>query len=423
MAKYYQSKIFPASVPKPPIGPLTGVQDMKQARTRSVMTAQDELPGLGRRVIARQGLKGQSEWLAADATNIPDSTTNRVVLRTKNQLTPGCFLDLSVIYIPSGDTSDGPPGGNIDVEITWTDADGTTEADQFQIDLEGSTETGGAEPDGNGELWTALKHVIVKGMRPDGLTSASVLRQWTRPPVTATVTLENIGGCRIVDACLFEVPYRRVWEADDGDHELTVHSSDGKVPNMPAIRWNEDVADGDPRGGSYMLMDVHHAQIKRMGPILFHWTSYTEDGTSHLATEDSAVSSTSTTPEGLLDATQTAYDATKAGWSVGNYAHNFIQNEDKLIMRGKNGAIPVRVQVYAGVSDSGTGTVRVMTAKHSYIDVAVGGTTQWYTAYGWLECGVSPEQHVIAQAFFWQDGVDGITVRDILVEYDQRGSA
>lgn len=420
MAKYYQSKLLPADVPKPPIGPLTGLRDMKGARTRAVVQGQDEVPGLGRRILGRlQGLRGQAEWLAADSTNIPDSTTNRIVGRGKYQLTPGCFLEMSIMYIPSGDTSDSSPGGNIDIEVTWTDADANTESDQFQLDLEGSTESGGAQPDGAGELWTAIKHVIVKQIRPDGLGSPATLRKWTRPPVEAEVTLENIGGCRIIDACLYEVPYFTQWEADDNPEEITVHSSE-TIPFMPAIRYNETSPDGDPRGGSYHLLDVHHAQIKRFGPVLFHWTSYTEDGTGHGETEDASISTGSATYVGVPDSSKTAYDATAPGWSVGNYAHNYIQNGDKLIMRGKNGSIPVRVRCYADVTDAGTGTVKVQTAPHSYIEVAITSTEGWHEAYGWLECGAGPEAHVIAQVFIKEDGSDSLIIKDVVVEYDQR---
>lgn len=422
MAKFYQTKLLPAHPSSPPIGAITGLQPMKASRVRAVMAAQDKIPGLGRCILARQGLKGQSEWLAQDTVNIPDVADNRVVLRLKSYMNSGSFYELSVLAIPSGDVGDGPPQGNIDVEVTWN-YNGGSESDQYQIEIEPSKETNGAEPAGAGELWTHLKHLYIKEIRPDGLNSQSTLNRWTKQDddLEVEVTLENIGGCRIVDAALFEVPYRNAFEADDATDTLTTHALGISNLLAPAIRASETTPDGNPRLGSYHLMDVHHAQIKRLGPRLFHWTSYTEDGTAHTALEDTGITTTSATFRDLISGTFAAHDATKEGWSVGNYAHNFAQNDNNLVMQGRSGAIPVRLRVY-GKTTAGTGVVRVATSSYSHVEVNVtSASSAWVTAYGWLHCGVGPEDNVVAQCFVKVSGGGTLSIQDVMVEYDRRG--
>lgn len=419
MAKYVKKSIKGVHPSKPPTGPLTGLQPMKWPRTAAVMEALDKLPGLGRRVVLQQGINGATEWLAQDTTNIPEFGTERVTMRTKARLSPGCFYDASLMYIPAGDNTDGPNGGEIKISVTWEDAAGATETDTFTFEMEPSTLTNGAEPSGAGEMWNAIRHHMISQIQPDGLDSTATLHKWTEPPVTATITITNISAPRIVDFCLFERPSAIAYEVDDSADDVVIYGHDGGTNLYPLTEVEDSGgADSDPRGGSFQLLTASEALAQHLGPLLFHWSSYDEEGTPHTDTEASPNTTTSSSFVGLVVASHTSYDATRGGWSVGNYAGLYLHQDDNLILRGKQGVVPVRVQVYGSVSGGGTGTVRIQTAAHSYVDVAITASAdQWTDAIGYLECGISPEQNALAQAFF-KTTAGTLSVHNVAVWFD-----
>jgi hypothetical protein len=77
------------------------------------------------------------------------------------------------------------------------------------------------------------------------------------------------------------------------------------------------------------------------------------------------------------------------------------------------------VRVYGRGITAGTSTVRVQTARHSYVDVPIAvGAAGWHRAIGYLEVGITPEQETIGQVFLNHVGASGsLEVSGVSVRY------
>lgn len=418
----------------PPVAPLNGLQLMRGSRAEAVMRAQDHVVGLSRRIVASGGLRGCSTWRTPDTdptlgSTHPTPNERRVIGAGAVDLTPGCFLRAWVLYVPSGETwidmpigmpdQAGGPQGRLEVECVWTDRDGTQVTTTSTTILEGSDLTYGAEPS---TMWSNLYAEAVVDIHPPGLLPTDELARWCRH-VNVSAVLYAVGGARVVDAVLFEHPHAIALEADDSaslwcSHLYGVGSPAGPSQPLafPYQRFSETTPDGNPRGGTWMLADVHHAQHQRLGPVLFSWSAAVESSGSQ------AFTTTSTTLTALNGGGSTSFDLDEPGLAVGTggYARRHASNSP-FVLRDGVAAIPVIVRVLAssGVASS---VVRAMTRWDSYIDVTIAtGSTAWHRAQGWLEVGINPDDsaRLVAQLFgrHTTGGINSLSVYAITVHY------
>ena len=417
----------------PPVAPLNGLQLMRGSRAEAVMRAQDHVVGLSRRIVATGGLRGRSTWrtpnTAPDPTTHPDPDERRIIGAGAVDLTPGCFLRCWVLHVPSGGTViDEPvglpdivtgPQGRLEVECVWTDRDGTQVTTTHTVILEASDLVNGAEPS---TMWDNLYSETVVDISPPGIGGTAELARWCRH-VNVAAVLYAVGGARVVDAVLFEHPLAIALEADDASSLWCSHLYGAGSPagpsqplTYPYQRFSETTPDGNPRGGTWQLSDVHHAQHQRLGPVLFSWSAAVEP------TGAQAFTTSSTSLVALNGGGSTSFDLDEPGLAVGTggYARRQASNSE-FVLRDRVAAIPVIVRVLASSSHA-TSVVRVMSRWDSYVDVTIAiGSMAWHRAQGWLEVGINPDDtaRLVAQLFgrHTTGGVQSLSVHAITVHY------
>lgn len=384
---------------EPSIEPLAGLELMRRGPVEAVMRAQDYVAAIGRRIIASGGIGGALTWRTpnSDPTSMagthPTPTARRRIGAGACELTPGSMLRCWGVVIPSGETqitgtTAGGAQGRLEVDVSWTDGTGTVTT-THGIELPASTEEFGAEP---GSMWDEL-HQVVFGMKPTVLVNTATLRRWCQH-VHVEVEIFAVGGARIVDACVFEVPNAVAFEADDNGSYWTSHMLGPGSPDGPTLplrypwqRFSETSPDGDPRGGTLHLLDVHHAQHTRLGPLLFSWSGHDEASGVEFASPASA------TWVAVDGGGSTSYDLTEPGLSAGTggYARR-VGSNGRHVLRNRRAAIPVIVRVLAS-SSTGVSEVRVQSYPWSFIDLTVAnGGMAWHSIAGWLEVGITPDQ-------------------------------
>lgn len=388
---------------EPTVEPLNPLQLMTRGPVEAVMRAQDYVAAISRRIVCAGGVGSSESWRTPDADpedtggTHPTPTTRRRIAAGSCDLTPGCFLKLLAVAVPSGQTqitgtTPGGAQGRIEVDVTWTDSTGTVST-THGVQLQASAATYGAAPS---VWWEGLYAYSLAEIVPTVLVNTGTLRRWCQH-VHVDVEVFAVAGARVIDAVVFEDPTAVAFEADDDGEQWTSHLLGGGSPDGPGLpltypfqRFSETTPDGDPRGGTLHLLDVHHGQHSRLGPILFSWSGHEES----TGTEYATVSSTSYSP--IDGGGATTYDRTEPGVHVGTggYARRVSANS-RHVLRNRRTAIPVIVRVLAS-SSSGVSEVRVQTEDWSFIDVTVAtGGMAWHVAAGWLEVGTTPDQERI----------------------------
>lgn len=410
-----QTTVAVDAAQKPQISPLTGGKLAKRSRVSAVMRAQDKVGALSRRIIGAQSLAGATSWSvpSTDPDGAPQTypltDEVRAVHRLRCDVTPGCFLRLWVMYIPSGatqievnplfDYDPGPAGGRLQVDVTWTDQAGSTEDTVHEIPLVPSSQTYSGEP---ADPWASVRVAGIWVMSPTDVDDTATLARWTEH-VHAEITISHVGGCRVVDAVVHEYPYALAREVDDDADLWTAHLfaseyPDGDAPKLtwPLQRASETTPDGDPRLGSWHLLDVANAQRQRLGPMLFSWTAWNETDADVTVTEIPVVQTTSTSLVRLFDG-GAGYDPTQAGFSLCNYARAYAENHP--YWSTNVASIPVLVCAYAATEDEGAaGTLRLQSSESSWIDVPITDREfGWWFGFGHLRCPVGVGDDVVCQ--------------------------
>lgn len=434
MAKYYKHQLdlvdSPADVP---LAPLKGGKIAKSSRASAVFDGLDKVPALGRRIVYSQGMSGSNLWMAD--TLSPTSTINRVTGRTRFDLTPGCILGITCLHLPSGNTSGGSsPFGQVQLNIAWTDRDGDTTNTTHTLTLFSNAE--GAT---SGEPWEQLLIKSWPSIKPENMTSATSLREWSRG-AHVEITVSYNGNPRVVDLIVYERPLAIALEADDADDfwvsgMFSSGHPDGSTPNLsfPVQRLSETTPDGNRRGGTWQIMDQVDAQQKRLGPLLFSWTGHHEEGDSASVIEDGRVSTSAALgtwtriPDGATstDPTDLA-NSREPGWSVASGAYSRPPGGNHPSSMLNSGAIPVRVwiRISAGEVSTQDFEFRLHSNVASYIKIT--GTAPdemtgavWLSGYGWLACGRGPGQAQRATAIITRTNSadDSLHIYDIICEH------
>lgn len=425
VGRYYSRSSSNDLPTRPPVAPLMALDVMRGARVGAIANAQDKCPGTSRRHLGGIGLLGQYDTTSgfsipltnpdSGSNTYPSPTTVRPIGAVRADLTPGSFPKLDMVYLPSGQTqvSDGAggydaggAGATIRCAVKWIDAAGTELDETYDLPLAPSARQYAGLDVAAGKSWDHARVVSSGIMVPAGIyTSVVTLRQWTRPPVAVEIVVSVIGGARVVDCSVSEVPVAYALEADDDPStEWVGHVySDGSPPALayPYQRRSETSPDGDPRLGTWHLMDVHRAQVGRLGPVLFSWQAYQENVINPTTAVHPAWTTASTTNVGIPDITRTSWLASSFGWSLscGGYARGW-DSDSPLVLDDIEAALPMLVAVLADTTGTGS-VVRVQSSVSSYVELPIvnNGALTWHFARWHSGCQINPERHSVAQAF------------------------
>lgn len=426
MAKYYRQDLRNDEIIPRPALELVGLRLARRAPLVAAMRAQDRVLTMGRRVVLSQGLDGAQSWLvpntnpAAMAQTHPLSGVPRIVARSRHTLTQGHFLQLRAVVGLSGETQRAatagevasgnptyvPDGANAEIRVhtTWQNTEGAIATRSFAVSLPPSQRQYGAAPTALGGQFAEERVVKINLIAPAGIQANQTLRRWSQPTVV-TIYVEHVGGARVADLCIVEQPWEVCLDADDPVwccHMLGATPA-GTAPyiDFPYQRLSETSPDGNPRGGTWQMMDVANNQAERLGPTLLNWTAWDEDDAAVSDTDITPVTSTSSTAACITNSSISTYSASQEGWSfaAGAYARSSRYNDPQGMPQ--QGVIPIRVRVYGSVSDgTTTGILRLQTGPWEWVEVNITSTTAaWHTAYGYARVGKGPGDPSVVQAF------------------------
>ena len=418
-----------------PLSPLRAGRPAKRDRVLSAHADADRTLGNGSRVVARVGLHGEAamQVLSVNTTSggqvYPLKTASRVALRAKCLLTPGHFLRISALVLPSGATQKVNAGYQLDAVVGWIDItiayDGSfSETVTHTLNLPTSELQYGGEGTDSGWAWAAMRRVESPLLAPVGaLLNSLTLQKWVEE-VTATITIAYRGGPRVVDLVVQEVPFG--YARSVGVDATSTYSSPlatiagGQPPaTYPSLYPLEETGAANPTFGSKLLADVVDRQQHRLGPVLAQWCGWRESQ-AVTATAAVGVTTTSLTYVNLLDTSITAWAAASPGWSLasGGQAQQADTSDARRITRDKDACVPVRCWVYGSRTGSGTSTVRFQTEAYSVAEVSITSTTDgWWSMTGHLRCGLGPEDTSVLQILGKLAAAGTLTVRHVLVEY------
>lgn len=409
-------------VPAPPSTPLAAFTPLEWDPSRDVMVAQDGLVQSGRRIITTFGLVGRATWpwdADASATTWPEDIWRRVWGPLPIRLTPGHFLRLRVLYVPSGATGldpidpiPGPATGAIRVGVAWANTNsGETQSMAYHGASLPAAMADGSLPDGTGGLWTALAELEIADIMPTAaaLGGAAGLADYSEG-TTATVQLELRGGARIVDAILYEYPAPHYVLRHDDAFENAVHGAhDGGMPPVtPRTPGPQEARRGlvltdERRYGTHQTLRTAHHQAERLGPFVLSWGPWESDE-DHYAAENSLMEDeaepwvlTGTVAMREVLSSTTTYGPTLPAWVVAaSQAQLHRYSEPDQVLRGGNRAVvPVRVAVRARwTGAAGRGTVRIQSSAVEWIDVDfdASGDLETREVVGWLESQAAADQ-------------------------------
>lgn len=380
----------------------------------------------GRRLAVSQHPGGCDEWLVDNQATgggtqtKPDSTTWRVVHRTKFELMPGSVLIARVLAVPSGATeefvvatatwdNDGNQGA-VKFSLSYDNVAADSDSQTVQIELPPSAEDDGVELADAGAAWSQLQHHVVVNVRPSAVANdPAELAKWSEWP-TVTCAVEHRGGARVVHASLCEESYEHAIAHDETSTTVNGMKPDQIVTDPYPI---EETSDGgsfeDHRFGVHRLLHTANMQTARVGPIIASFSAYSEENTEVTDTETDAIAITSTTPVRVSwrDANaNTEWDADAPGFDVVQSR----RNPENLSTRLSGAATsPVRIRVYCRFSGAGsaTGYFRFQTSPRSWVTLSlsqstIGTTWGWRTITGFVETNVAGDDaYCIGQDFAW----------------------
>lgn len=404
MAVYRRQRLTGLTPPDVSLAPLRGGRIAKQNRFHAVHRGVDKITAMGRRIVLTQCAAGSDTWQADSST--VSATLNRLVAQGRHDLAPGNVLALSVLHLPSGDSSSGAgPLGEVQLDITWTDADGSSTARTYVLPLVNG-------PDQLDEPWGGIKVRRIPKIEPATLSATDTLRDWSRH-THCEITASYNGNPRILDVCVHEIPAELALEEDDADdywvssffHNPTPEGT-GPGLQYPIQRFSETTPDGNRLWGTYSLMDAVNAQAVRLGPQLVSWSGHSNEGDSNTNSDDAyqlfdaSLSNWARVGDGATETVPTTLTADdQYGWSFSSGAYGKPVSENPDASMGNTGSIPVRVYALISADDPAfteNFALRIYTAPYSYVEITgtAGVSKGWHTCYGHLKCGKGPGDFV-----------------------------
>ena len=422
---------------------LRGRQLMKNEPASAVHAAGDRVLVHGHRILASIGLHGASRFQVPDVAGggavkqYPTADVSRVATRVVAvRLTPGHFLQASVIALPSGRTETANPllgvgvygvtkgDGMITVTATYTNPASSTVSQKVIIPV--SNVTNNAQPSGPGAAWAHLHRRFTTLLKPFKEDLPGKLALWV-DPVSVTLTITYTGSPRPVDVVVYESPYALEYEFTDGNSIAPMHAGnsgqslgalDGPVPMVK--RSATEVT-----GGTEVVTDAAARLAQEVGPVLMFVSAWDEASQSITATETDYKTVGSLTFVELYTGQASTFATSLAGLSVssGANARRVQESEQTAVLRDVDNVVPVRCYIYGSMTAVGpTATVRFETSTYSIAEVVIpsGTGNAWRSAPGHLRCGLGAQDPTILQirAKTSSVGVANFRWRYILVVFD-----
>jgi hypothetical protein len=412
----------------PPHGNLLGAQDRVVASQARVVLRHSHKAAVGHAGGIPQA--GDPVGTVSQLYPRADLLYNRGFHR--GRLTPGHYLEMHTIYLPSGMTQREEGGewiptgarGVLTLDTTWTSEDGATSegAQRYDMALPGSALEFGYDPSGAGSWWAALRERVMELQPHDvswNLADREAFSEWTE----YEIDFQKTGSPRVMDACVYEVPYHHA-STHDTD-EVTVHAyqtGGGEPLNAPTLKPATSAVDGatyeERRFGSHRMLDVMARQASRLGPHIASWSPWEPDSTTALLQLIGGPVVSSTTWVSFFSGA-TSWSEDNPGLLVDG-AHALLYRLHDGAISGGRGVVPVRVRVNTDFTSGGgsAGRVRLQSSATEWIDIAC--SDGWNTAYGFLECPVVGDQGEVGILdVFGQtdDGSDTIELLGVEVEF------
>jgi len=417
MSPDYRQKDFPPQGPAPSV-PGRGMVPFKSTSPNpphNVQRALDTLASSGHRVIAAFGLHGGDRFLipnGVDPTSLtriyPDNDTPRVIRRGISiPLTPGCFLGLDLIALPSGPTQVEDPGvsfiesgrgGRVVLEVTYRTATNTTTS-SCTISIDGSGEVFAAEPP------NAFENMLT----PPGVVAwpwplvvdAAEFAKWGGGGVLADFTLSIYGALRPIDGTVVERPWGITVDQAATTWPSNMYTEAGAAYSQPPIDYPvEQLTDTDPAAGTLAIHRALLSHGRQLGPMLAWWGAGTEH-THTLAdwiSYDGGTGDDECPPIGQISQawahvpTLAAPDNNQGGFAIGHYARQADRGD--AFFDGRTSELPVWVAVY-GKGDSAEFKIQTGDPTgpewSAIITTTKLGAFEWMVEPGWLEVGLGPE--------------------------------
>lgn len=425
----------------PTIGGLMPGRPVRWSPNAAVMRAQDTIPATSRRIVAKWSLSGANEWQqpdgsvdpgtpgAGDPQNYPEDGW-RSLGAFSAHITPGCELVAFAVCSPSGLVVQDPGGGyysqgawaEVRFGCTFSSGGSSTGPHYKSAAIDGSPDGAytGEEASGAGQDWNNTIIVPIGRLSPPEYTSdpavAAAYSEWT----DAAITIGIRGGARVQSVTVYEQPLSHVTEHDNAGL-TSVHAMPATFLPLtpgPMTRAPDGATYEEHRHGTLRTMQVAERQSERLGPRIFHWTSYDEtDSNLYRQNEGNPVTTTSTSFVHWLDSTITTYGNNTPGGIVGS-AHAKLARlcDPTLIGRNEIAAVPVRVRVDASRSVA-NGIVRVQSGPNDWVDCNVTGGRAVYTATGYLRGQVHAD-HAAPPLVVWIRSLAGGTLSLYSVSVD-----
>ena len=432
----YRSRLLTRGAPQLPPPSAVPLQATDREHVHRALVGLDTLPSSGARMLFEWGLAGDTSFLVPNGTAMgggaqiyPDKSTPRVIGRVSSvPLTPGHFVELNLVAVPSGPFTrpDGFPvtyiydgaGGSVRMVVSYTNSDAQTIEVTSEVNIPASLEVNAAEPPScYGQLLTRTAVAIPAPLVP----SAGEWEKWTRgADVLVDVVISYIGSPRVVDGYISERPHSIIVDNADAAWPSAMYAFNSVAYlQFPSDYPIEQLSSTDPGGGYKAIARALAQHGNQLGPALFGWAAWTEasgninDWVSYNGgtgdDEGPGYTVTGTTPT-LVPFGATVDDPAYPGWSMANYARPADHSDHFL--DGRIGVIPVWVYARVKVS-AGTGHFSVITVpKWSEIRFTTTSTT-WVDVLtpGWLECGIGPEDDKPAKLWAYNSGANNTSIR------------
>lgn len=438
-----------AAPSKPSIETLAALTAVAGHPVRNVCVAQDTLVGPSRRTMSEWGLRGADTWPWDETSAIefwPTLPEYRVVQPLLPvRFTPGSYLRLKVLFVPSGNTRDvisvtaDHPEGWIRITTIWQNGFNSSGPDVFELQLPPAAGDG-LLPAGESEVWGEIRELDLIELFPPDVDDESEISVQFCERTRALVQIEIRGGIRVIDGVLVEHPLRHTQSNITGDAQSCHGAVQGAGPPLvamspvPVTDRRNPALFNDDRFGSLKLLRTAHEQSEALGPKVLTWNPWLSDDVSFaqlnsLGENDvEPVQITGTTDLVELVSGFVGYDEDQPGWIVAaSYAqlHRFC-DPDTIMVGGGRAVIPVRVQVRARwTGASGSGIVRFQSSETEWVDVefADSGVLETIETVGWLESQVAGDQATAVLQGFGQNTAVGDTleVYGTSIDWNWRG--
>lgn len=423
----------------PDLEPLTGRRPMTVPPVRTVFVAQDAMHTQTRRVMLQVGLHGAENWQIGDtpvAEGVqlrPTRALKRYVGRSPAlRLTPGCFLRMTLVALPSGLTmvldgegtwvEDGP-FGEVGIEVKYRNAGGEESVATATLTPVLSAAANGAQPQGPAAAFGALQRLRTLLLKPPVVIDVPGIEAWC-DGVTAEIAVYYRGGPRVLDLVVHEEPY--MFAADtEGELWAQPMLTDGSGQSLAGLPSDFPVYQakiGEVGGGTYVLADAALRQ-RELGPLLWCYTGRIESeaglNDAEVAADTFAVSSFFAE----LVSGVAGYRVDRPGVSVSCGANARVQafSHHTHVLRDADNVVPVRCWILgkmAMTTPTPSARIRFAAADYSIAEVVVSGTEYaWYSATGHLRCGLGPGDDTVLQLLGRVTAGATLSWRAAFVEY------